>query len=472
MKMWSGRFRQPLDPDFERWQRSFGFDRRLLQYELAASSAHARALKDAGVLSASELISILQGLQQLGAQAAASPAFLDDNEAEDVHHFVEKKLAALIGETGYKLHSGRSRNEQIATDLRLYVRAAIDQLRVEIAEWCVVATDRAQQAGDSAMPAYTHLQRAEPVLLGHWLMAYVAMFLRDAGRLADCRRRVNVCPLGSGAVAGATLPLDRKFMAETLGFDDPTSNSIDATSDRDFALEFVNALSLLALHLSRWAEEMILFSSQEYGFVVLPEAYSTGSSAMPQKKNPDLLELVRGKAGRLVGHATALMITLKGLPLAYNKDLQEAQEALFDSADTMLSMLPLVTGFMKAVEFNRERMEQAAQSGFTNAWAAATYLVKRGVPSRLAHERIGKAVQLCLEKDCELQDLTLEELRALDSAFESDFYECLTLHAVLAVHDVAGGTAPERVRQAIKSARTKIESLREEIHAHAQSDLA
>ena len=472
MKMWSGRFRQPLDPDFERWQRSFGFDRRLLQYELAASSAHARALKDAGVLSASELISILQGLQQLGAQAAASPAFLDDNEAEDVHHFVEKKLAALIGETGYKLHSGRSRNEQIATDLRLYVRAAIDQLRVEIAEWCGVATDRAEQAGDSAMPAYTHLQRAEPVLLGHWLMAYVAMFLRDAGRLADCRRRVNVCPLGSGAVAGATLPLDRKFMAETLGFDDPTSNSIDATSDRDFALEFVNALSLLALHLSRWAEEMILFSSQEYGFVVLPEAYSTGSSAMPQKKNPDLLELVRGKAGRLVGHATALMITLKGLPLAYNKDLQEAQEALFDSADTMLSMLPLVTGFMKAVEFNRERMEQAAQSGFTNAWAAATYLVKRGVPSRLAHERIGKAVRLCLEKNCELQDLTLEELRALDSAFESDFYECLTLHAVLAVHDVAGGTAPERVRQAIKSARTKIESLREEIHAHAQSDLA
>jgi argininosuccinate lyase len=472
MKMWSGRFRQPLDPDFERWQRSFGFDRRLLQYELAASSAHARALKDAGVLSASELISILQGLQQLGAQAAASPAFLDDNEAEDVHHFVEKKLAALIGETGYKLHSGRSRNEQIATDLRLYVRAAIDQLRVEIAEWCGGATDRAAQAGDSAMPAYTHLQRAEPVLLGHWLMAYVAMFLRDAGRLADCRRRVNVCPLGSGAVAGATLPLDRKFMAETLGFDDPTSNSIDATSDRDFALEFVNALSLLGLHLSRWAEEMILFSSQEYGFVVLPEAYSTGSSAMPQKKNPDLLELVRGKAGRLVGHATALMITLKGLPLAYNKDLQEAQEALFDSADTMLAMLPLVTGFMKAVEFNRERMEQAAQSGFTNAWAAATYLVKRGVPSRLAHERIGKAVQLCLEKNCELQDLTLEELRALDSAFESDFYECLTLHAVLAVHDVAGGTAPERVRQAIKSARTKIESLREEIHAHAQSDLA
>jgi argininosuccinate lyase len=472
MKMWSGRFRQPLDPGFERWQRSFGFDRRLLEYEVAASSAHARALKDAGILSADELISLLEGLQQIGARAAASPAFLDDDEAEDVHHFVEKQLAALIGETGYKLHSGRSRNEQIATDLRLFVRAAIDQLRLEIAEWCGVAADRAEKAGDSAMPAYTHLQRAEPVLVGHWLMAYVAMFLRDAGRLADCRRRLNVCPLGSGAVAGATLPLDRKFMAETLGFDDPTSNSIDATSDRDFVLEFVNALSLLALHLSRWAEEMILFSSQEYGFIVLPEAYSTGSSAMPQKKNPDLLELVRGKAGRVVGHSTALMITLKGLPLAYNKDLQETQEALFDSADTMLVMLPLMTGFMKAVEFNRERMEQAAQSGFTNAWAAATYLVKRGVPSRLAHERIGKAVQLCLEKNCELQDLTLEELRALDPAFEADFYDCLRLAAVLAVHDVGGGTAPARVRQAIKNARTRIESLREEIHAHAQSDLA
>jgi argininosuccinate lyase len=472
MKMWSGRFRQPLDPDFERWQRSFGFDRRLLQYELAASSAHARALKDAGILSASELISILQGLQQIGAQAAASPAVLEDNEAEDVHHFVEKKLAALIGETGYKLHSGRSRNEQIATDLRLFVRAAIDQLRVDIAEWCGVAADRAEQAGDSAMPAYTHLQRAEPVLVGHWLMAYIAMFLRDAGRLADCRMRLNVCPLGSGAVAGATLPLDRKFMAESLGFDDPTTNSIDATSDRDFALEFVNALSLLALHLSRWAEEMILFSSQEYGFIVLPEAYSTGSSAMPQKKNPDLLELVRGKAGRVIGCAMALMVTLKGLPLAYNKDLQETQEALFDSADTMLSMLPLVTGFMKTVEWNHARMEQAAQSGFTNAWAAATYLVKRGVPSRTAHERIGKAVQLCLEKNCELQDLALEELQAIEPAFESDFYECLSLVAVLAVHDVAGGTAPARVRQAIKSARTKIESLREEIHAHAQSDLA
>ena len=299
MKMWSGRFRQPLDPQFERWQRSFDFDRRLLSYELAASGAHARALKNAGVLSADELISILEGLQQIGEMAAGSKDFVEDDEAEDVHHFVEKQLVSRIGEVGYKLHSGRSRNEQIATDLRLYVRAAIDELRSELADVCGAFADRAEQAGSAAMPAYTHLQRAEPVLVAHWLLAYVEMFLRDADRLADCRKRLNVCPLGSGAVAGATLPLDRAFMADELDFDGPTANSIDATSDRDFVIEFVNTLSLLGLHLSRWAEEMIIFSTQEFGFVQLPEAYSTGSSAMPQKKNPDLLELVRGKTGRV-----------------------------------------------------------------------------------------------------------------------------------------------------------------------------
>jgi argininosuccinate lyase len=467
MKMWAGRFRQPLDPEFERWQRSFDFDRRLLRYELAASSAHARALRNAGVLSSEELISILQGLEKIGENAAASPSFLDDDEAEDVHHFVEKQLVALIGEVGYKLHSGRSRNEQIATDLRLYVRAAIDQLRQEIADLCIALADRAQQAADAAMPAYTHLQRAEPVLAGHWLLAYVEMFLRDAERLADCRKRMNVCPLGSGAVAGATLALDRNLMAEALSFDAPTANSMDATSDRDFALEFVNALSLLALHLSRWAEEMILFSSEEYGFLGLPETYSTGSSAMPQKKNPDLLELVRGKSGRVIGNAVALAVAVKGLPLAYNKDLQETQEPLFDSADALLQFLPLVTGWMKAVEFHLERMQQAAQSGFMNAWAAATYLVHRGVPSRLAHESIGKAVQMCVERNCELKDMPLDELQRLSPAFDQDFYESLKLPAVLAIHDVPGGTAPARMRQAINVSRKKIELLHEEVHANA-----
>ena len=467
MKMWSGRFRQPLDPEFERWQRSFDFDCRLLSYELAASAAHARALKNAGVLSANELISILEGLQLIGEAAASCKGPVEDDEAEDVHHFVERQLAARIGDVGYKLHSGRSRNEQIATDLRLYVRAAIDELRDELAEVCTAFTDRAEQTGTAVMPAYTHLQRAEPVLVAHWLLAYVEMFLRDAERLADCRKRLNVCPLGSGAVAGATLPLDRALMAEELDFSSPTANSIDATSDRDFVLEFVNALSLLCLHLSRWAEEMIIFSTQEFGFVQLPEAYSTGSSAMPQKKNPDLLELVRGKAGRVIGSATALTITLKGLPLAYNKDLQETQQPLFDATDTALALLPLVAGWMKAVEFDQQRMSDAAQSGFMNAWAAATYLVNLGVPSRLAHEQIGKAVKLCMDKNCELEDLTLDELRTLNPAFDERFRDCLKPASVLAIHDVVGGTATARVQKAIATTKNKIDSLREEVHAHA-----
>jgi argininosuccinate lyase len=467
MKMWAGRFQQPLDQDFERWQRSFDFDRRLLRYEIAASNAHARALRNAGILSADELISILQGLKQIGEKAEASRAFLDDDEAEDVHHFVERQLVVLIGDTGYKLHSGRSRNEQVATDLRLFVRTAVDELRCELTRLCAVFVERAEQAADAAMPSYTHLQRAEPVLVAHWLMAYVEIFLRDADRLASCRTRMNVCPLGSGAVAGATLALDREFMAQALNFDGPTNNSIDATSDRDFAIEFVNTLSLLALHLSRWAEEMILFSSQEYRFIVLPEAYSTGSSAMPQKKNPDLLELVRGKCGALTGHALSLIIMVKGLPLAYNKDLQETQEPLYAATETVIQMLPLVTGWMTAVEFNYQTIQQAAESGFTNAWAAATYLVKRGVPSRLAHELIGRAVQLCLAKDCELQDLPMDELRSISPLFNEDFYPSVSIESVLALHDVPGGTAPARVRQAIRFAKERIESLRGGIHAHA-----
>ncbi len=303
--------------------------------------------------------------------------------------------------------------------------------------------------------------------MSHWLLAYVEMFLRDSDRLADVRMRVNACPLGSGAVAGATLPLDRGAMAADLGFDAPTANSIDATSDRDFALEFVQTLSLLSLHLSRWAEEMILFSTQEYGFISLPEAYSTGSSAMPQKKNPDLLELVRGKAGRVVGSATTLLMTVKGLPLAYNKDMQETQEPLFDASQTLLSILPLATGWMKETEFDYARMQQAAQGGFMNAWAAATYLVDRGVPSRLAHEATGKAVKLCVERGCELQDLSLADLQQIHSAFDNDIHRALTLEAVLAIHNVEGGTARGPVKEAIQRAEQRIAHLRGEVHAHA-----
>jgi argininosuccinate lyase len=467
MKMWSGRFRQLLDPAFENWQRSFEFDCRLLECELDASAAHARALKEAAVLSTDELALILRGLDLIGEKAADSPEFLHDDEAEDVHHFVEKQLVGLIGDTGYKLHSGRSRNEQIATDLRLYVRAGCDEIGDELGRLISVILERAEQAGTAAMPAYTHMQRAEPVLVAHWLLAYVEMFFRDADRLSDCRKRANVSPLGSGAVTGSTLPLDRELMANDLGFSTPTANSVDATSDRDFLIEFVNALSLLALHLSRWAEEMLLFSTQEYGFVHLPEAYSTGSSAMPQKMNGDLLELTRGKAGRVIGDATALLIATKGLPLAYNKDLQETQEPLFHAAETMLSLLPLVTGWMTSVELDFERMQKAAETGYINAFAAATYLVRKGVPFRIAHEQVGKAVRLALDKSCELQALSLTDLREIDAHFDGDFFDFVKLENVLAIHDVPGGTAPARVREAIAAARKRLTPACEEAHAHA-----
>jgi argininosuccinate lyase len=463
MKMWSGRFRQPLDPEFEKWQRSCPYDHRLLPFELAASRAHANALKNAGVLSSDELSEIVKGLETIGSRADATPEFLNDPEAEDVHHFVEKQLAALIGATGYKLHTGRSRNEQIATDLRLFVRHGIDTLQNLIADWAEAILSRAEAAGGAssilAMPAYTHLQPAEPVLVAHWLLAYVEMFLRDASRLADCRKRVNLCPLGSGAVAGATLTLNRQAMAQELGFDGPTANSIDATSDRDFAIEFVDALSLLSLHLSRWAEEMILFSTPAYGFVELPEAYSTGSSAMPQKKNPDLLELVRGKAARVMGCATTLQTLVKGLPLAYNKDLQETQEAVFNASDTVIAMLPLVTGFMNTVEFDEAKMNQAARSGFMNAWGAAAYLVEHGVPSRLAHEAVGKAVALAVERGCDLLKLPLADLQAINASFDAGFHSCLGLAEVLALHDVPGGTAPRHVKRALQNARERASAL-------------
>ncbi len=460
MKMWSGRFRQPLDPEFEKWQQSFRYDQRLLPFELAASRAHARALEHAGVLSSEELSEILDGLNQIARHAKDSPEFLNDPGVEDVHHFVEKKLSVIIGATGYKLHAGRSRNEQIATDLRLFVRSTIDELQNELGEWLDAILTRAEEVGVAAMPGSTHLQPAEPVLVAHWLLAYVEMFLRDSERLAACRKRANLCPLGSGAIAGATVALDRRAMAAELGFEDVTANSMDATSDRDFAIEFVQALSLISLHLSRWAEEMILFSTPAYDFIVLPEPYSTGSSAMPQKKNPDLLELVRAKAARVLGFQMALETAVKGLPLAYNKDMQEMQEPLFDAADTVVAVLPLVTGWMRTVEFNFAKMDQAAKSGFMNAWAAAAYLVERGVPSRQAHEAVGKAVQLCVGLGCNLQELSLKDLKAIHSAFDADLAARLELPEVLALHDVPGGTAPLRVKQAIQSARERIGMLR------------
>ena len=467
MKMWSARFRQPLDPHFEEWQRSFPFDQKLLRYELAASRAHAQALKAAGIIIPAEYSLIASALDQISKSSAQDPDYFNDPEAEDVHHFVEKKLVALIGETGKKLHSGRSRNEQIATDLRLFVRDSIDDLRSLLGDFLEALLDRAAEAKTLFMPAYTHLQRAEPVLTAHWLLAYFEMFFRDGERLLDCRARANECPLGSGAVTGATLPLDRELVSRALGFARPTRNSMDATSDRDFVLEFVSAVTLLGVHLSRWAEELILFATQEYGFITLPEAYSTGSSAMPQKQNPDSLELIRGKAGRLIGNHVALLTTVKGLPLAYNKDMQETQEPLFEAAATAAHCLKVATGFMRKVQFNDERMQSACENGFMNAMAAATYLSRRGVPFRQAHEVIAHAVQKCLEQGCELEQLSLDELREFSTAFDANIYETLKVENVLACHDVPGGTAPHRVQQALSAAREKLAVLQEAHGTHA-----
>jgi argininosuccinate lyase len=453
--MWSGRFRQPLDPEFESWQRSFPYDQRLLPFELDASAAHARALNGAGVLTPAELSEILTGLKKIGAESAAT-ALIVDPEAEDVHHYVEKRLAVLIGPAAYKLHTGRSRNEQIATDLRLYVRASIDSLLENLRLLLLGILGCAESAEQSAMPAFTHSQPAEPVLVAHWLLAYLEMFLRDADRLATCRKRANLCPLGSGAIAGATLALDRGQMAKELGFDGITANSLDATSDRDFVIEFVSDLTLIAIHLSRFAEEIILFATPAYGFVDLPEAFSTGSSAMPQKKNPDLMELIRGKAARVLGESTALQACVKGLPLAYNKDMQETQQPLFNATDTVLAIIPMVTAFVLQFDLNTSRMQQFAETGFMNAWTAASYLVDRGVASRQAHEAIGKAIQLCLQRKCELAQLSLADLQAINPAFEESFFSKLSVDHALAIHDVPGGTAPARVQQALREARQRI----------------
>ncbi|HEY1803445.1 MAG TPA: argininosuccinate lyase [Terracidiphilus sp.] len=473
-KMWSGRFREPLDAEFEAWQRSIVFDWQLLDEEVAASKAHASALSAAGILSKAESMELRTALDQISAYFA-TPAgktrVRDHATAEDIHHFVELQLVERVGNLALKLHTGRSRNEQIATDLRLYVRAQIELVVGGLAAWAGALVTQARDAGEAVMPSYTHLQRAEPVLVAHWLLAYVEMALRDADRLLDCAARLNFCPLGSGAVAGATLPLDRTIAAHELGFAGPTANSIDATSDRDFILEYLNALTFIGLHLSRFAEEITLFATAEFGFVRLPEAFSTGSSAMPQKKNPDLTELIRAKVGRINGAAQAVAMQLKGLPLAYNKDMQETQEPVF-SVGFVPQMLNLVARFTAAIQFNRDRMTEAATSGFLNAMAAATYLVHKGVPFRTAHEKIGRAVRFAIEKGVELDGLTIAELRQFGEEFGEDFYAAITLDATLDCHDVIGGTASDRVHKALDRASDWIRALEkqksgEAIHAGA-----
>lgn len=464
-KMWSGRFREPLNKAFEQWQRSFPFDWQLIPQEVAASAAHAKAIAAAGILSADELQQIVVGLHAIAADFAAGALNTASATPEDVHHFLELELQNRIGPLALKLHTGRSRNEQIATDLRLYVRDAIDRAAADLASWITALLELATASGDAVMPSYTHLQRAEPVLIAHWLLAYVEMALRDCGRLHDARARMNFCPLGSGAIAGATLALDRSLAARELGFTAPTANSMDATSDRDFALEFAQVASVIGLHLSRFAEEITLHATAEFGFIDLPEAFSTGSSAMPQKKNPDFTELVRGKSGRLLGAATTLATIVKGLPLAYNKDMQETQEATFEVAATLRGMLPLLAPFTAALQFRTAHMAQAAQAGYLNAMAAATYLSNKGVAFRTAHEQVGNAVRFGLESGRELNALTLTELQQFGKEFGPDFHEAIALRATVDCHDVMGGTATHRVQQAIVDARARLNTMQEATHA-------
>jgi argininosuccinate lyase len=459
VKMWSGRFREPLDARFEEWQRSFGFDWQLLPQEIAASKAHASVLAAAGILTVAESTQVRGGLDEVLKDCWSGPrrsTLASDSRAEDVHHFVELELTDRIGELALKLHTGRSRNEQIATDLRLYVRDRAASTQQLLRGWAIALVEQAKAAGDAIMPAYTHLQRAEPVLVAHWLLAYVSMIERDISRLGDLSTRLNYCPLGSGAIAGATLALDRTIAARELGFTAPTANSMDATGDRDFLLDFLQALSTIALHTSRFAEEITLFATAEFGFVALPESFSTGSSAMPQKMNPDLSELVRGRTGRIVSAAQTAAMQLKGLPLSYNKDLQEMQPVLFDAVAGLLPLLDLLAPFTQQLSFRLERMETAAQSGFLNAMAAATYLSHHGVPFRRAHHIIGEAVRLALDKGCELDGLTLEELQQLSPAFAEDFYASLTLAATVDCHDLVGGTARARVHEAVTSAKARL----------------
>jgi argininosuccinate lyase len=439
-------------------QRSFKGKQRQITYDTlvkfpdgATAEQLTEAIGDKLVAKAGVEASVKWHLHQLQLKGIAEISYTSSN-AEDIHHFVEMQLTRAIGQLALKLHTGRSRNEQIATDMRLFVRDAIDRTAQGLREWALALVDLAETAGDAVMPSYTHLQRAEPVLVTHWLLAYVAMVERDISRLTDARKRMNFCPLGSGAVAGATLALDRTIAARELGFTAPTPNSMDATSDRDFMLEFTQCLATMGVHLSRFAEELTLYSTAEFGFLDLPEAFSTGSSAMPQKKNPDFTELLRGKSARLVGAATTLSILIKGLPLAYNKDLQEGQEPIFDAADTAAGVLSILPAFTRSLKFNFARMKSAAATGYLNAMAAATYLSNKGVPFRKAHEIVGNAVRLGLESGCELDGLPLAELQQLSEVFAEDFYAAISLESTLDCHDVIGGTARTRVRAALAEA--------------------
>lgn len=460
-KMWGGRFERGPDASFYEFERSWQFDRRLLPHELALDRAWARAIAAAGIITKEEAQRLVAALDEIEERAAADAAWLDASKAEDVHHFAETALIEKLGPLGAKLHTGRSRNEMVATEFRMWVKDAVARTRGAVALLLRAVSEQAQKNIDVPMPGATHMQHAQPLLLSHWLLAHGEAFQRDAERLAGAAERADFCPLGSGALAGTAFPVDRQALARDLGFSRITANSLDAVSDRDFALEALFAFATLAMHLSRLAEDMVLFASPEFGFVELPDEYSTGSSLMPQKKNPDAWELIRGKTGRVYGSLIALLTTCKGLPSSYQRDLQEDKEPLFAAYDQILGMTQIAAATLAATRFRGATLRAAAQDPGLVATELADYLVAQGIPFRDAHEVVGKVLRAAEQEGKSIRDLPAEKLRQFSPAFGQDLGTVLTLESALARRAVAGGTAPSAVRSALADFNARVTKIEE-----------
>ena len=455
--LWGGRFAAKTDATFAEFNRSFKFDKRLFAADVRCSVAHCDGLFHAGILTRLEAEKIKNGLVTLLKRADYDKNYFDDAVAEDIHSFIETRLIQLIGDTGRKLHTGRSRNDQVATTFRLWLREEIEALSRAARDLQKALIDSADANKEAVLPGYTHLQRAQPILWTHWCLAYFEMLARDRERLDEVWRRTNVLPLGSAALAGTSYEIDREAIARDLGFEGVSANSLDAVSDRDFAVEFAGAGALVMVHLSRLAEDLILYASSEFRFVELSDAVSTGSSLMPQKKNPDALELIRGKAGRVFGHQLALLTTLKGLPMAYNKDLQEDKEAVFDTVDTVKFCLDVAAIVLQNLAINKETTFKAATEGYLNATELADYLVHKGVPFRTAHDTVGKLVLYAISQKRELQELNLEDFRQFSPNIEQDVFAALSLEQTLASKNQIGGTSPERVFESLEAAKRDLE---------------
>lgn len=452
---WSARFSEPVSDLVKRYTASVFFDNRMADVDIEGSLAHAEMLAHQEIISQADYAEIVRGMTQIR-EEIASGKFEWLLDLEDVHLNIEKRLTELVGDAGKRLHTGRSRNDQVATDIRLYVRSSIDIILGLLRDLRLALVDLAEQNADTIMPGFTHLQVAQPITFGHHMLAYVEMFGRDAERLADARKRVNRLPLGAAALAGTTFPIDRLRVAKTLGFDDVCRNSLDAVSDRDFAIEFCAAAALVMTHISRMSEELVLWMSPRVGFIDIADRFCTGSSIMPQKKNPDVPELARGKTGRVNGHLIALLTLMKGQPLAYNKDNQEDKEPLFDTIDTLTDTLRIFADMAGGITVKPEAMRAAALQGYATATDLADYLVKKGLPFRDAHEAVALAVRACVDRNCDLSDLTLEELRKFSSLIEQDIFSVLTLEGSVAARDHIGGTAPNQVRAAIAVVRKEL----------------